>query len=342
MEDTVQSILQGVREGQELSVADALTLAQAASRAPEAFERVLSAADTLRRGEFGQRVTLCAIAAGKVGACSEDCAWCAQSYARSPNTETQAPTVLAAKRIADLAKQAFTNGASRFSLVDSGRAPNQGDLQRNLDALQDLTSDNPTGRFCASLGLITAEQARALAAAGVSRYHHNLETSRNHFPQVVTSHTFEDKLATLRAARSAGLQLCCGVLLGIGESWHDRIDLAHTLRTEVHPDSVPMNFLHPIAGTRLADRPPMPAREALLAIAIYRLMLPTTDIRIAGGRETVLGDLQSWIFRAGATGLMIGNYLTTAGRSVANDVRMISDLGLEMEISNDTANAPAK
>jgi biotin synthase len=162
------------------------------------------------------------------------------------------------------------------------------------------------------------------------RYNHNLETSRDFFPKVVTSHSFEDRLGTLAAARGGGLRLCCGGIFGIGESWLDRVDLAVTLRDEVQPDVVPLNFLHPIPGTPLEGASPLPPLEILTIIALFRLAMPEVDLKIAGGREKNLRDLQSWVFYAGGTSTLLGNYLTTTGRPARADLQMVADAGLRI------------
>ena len=179
------------------------------------------------------------------------------------------------------------------------------------------------------MGELDETTAHRLRAAGVVRYNHNLETSRSHFGHVVTTHSYDDRLATLRAARSAGIRLCCGGFFGIGETWGDRLELALTLRDEVKPDTVPLNFLDARPGTPMADTAPLTPLECLRVIAIFRFILPTTNIKIAGGRR-LLRDLQSWVFYAGATSLMVGDYLTTQGREASMDAQMVSDLGLEL------------
>jgi biotin synthase len=184
--------------------------------------------------------------------------------------------------------------------------------------------------LCASLGELTDDQAKALAAAGITRYNHNLETSRRFFGHVVSTHSYDDRLATLEAAKRAGLELCCGGIFGMGETWQDRIDLAVTLRDRVGPRIVPMNFLNPIPGTPLANTQPLAAIEVLVIVAVFRLAMPTTDLMIAGGRESNLRSLQSWVFHAGATSCISGNYLTTEGQPAAADLTMLADLGMRV------------
>jgi len=296
---------------------------------PHGHYELLYCANQVRVKHFANTVSLCSIGAGKIGACSEDCKWCAQSAAYPPGrtqAELAEPGELAAS-----ARDARCNKASSFGIVNSGLKPGRSDFASVLEAIEQIRRDTVSQlRLCASLGTLTEDQAGQLVDAGVTRYNHNIETSEAMYARMVTTHAYRDRLETLKTARSAGMSLCCGGIFGIGETWADRIDMGLTLRDEVKPDVTPLNFLAPIAGTPLADAEPLSAREILNIIAILRLTLPTTDIKIAGGREINLRDLQSWIFYAGATSMLVGNYLTTAGRSAEDDLRMIRDLGLEV------------
>lgn len=284
-------------------------------------------AGRITQAHFGRTVRLCSIVPGKLGGCSEDCKWCAQS--RIARSESPSARRVGQDEIVGAIRQAAGQGASHIGIVNSGRRPSQADLDAIAQAMGQARSDNLCEiGICASLGELTQVQSQQLVAMGVRRYHHNLETSQRYFPQMVTSHSFADRLETLRIARQAGLQLCCGGLFGLGETWDDRIDLALTLRDEVAPAVTPMNFLHPIPGTPLGDISPLDPLECLRIIAVYRFILPTVDLKICGGRVVNLRDLQSWMFQAGASSCMVGNYLTTAGRSVEQDLQMIRDLGL--------------
>jgi len=312
-------------EGRRLDRPDVLTLTQAAV---DKLDDLLYWANRVRRHHFGRCLRLCAIAPGKLGACSEDCKWCAQSAAAPGMTPPRRSTT---GEIIAAARDATTNGAAAMGIVNSGRRPSERDIDEVLAATKRIRSDNPCRlQICASLGELTDAQAARLAAGGVVRYHHNLETSREHFARMVTTHGYDERLETLRAARRAGMSICCGGLFGIGESWEDRAELAMTIRDQVAPDVTPLNFLHPIPGTPLADATPLAPREVLAIIAVFRLVLPTVDIKIAGGRQHNLRDLQSWAFYAGATSCMVGAYLTTAGRNVQDDLRMFADLGMEI------------
>lgn len=304
---------------------------------------LIQVASKLRYARFGSAVRLCSIVPGKLGGCSEDCKWCAQSAPGlgKPAQHTRTDEIIQAARDAKQLRAGY------IGIVNSGRQPSRNDLEKVMQAAAgisesgDVCKSGNSGnireedkagapRVCASLGSLTPEQANALAGSSVVRYHHNLETSRRFFPQVVTSHTYDEKLATLQAAKNAGLSLCCGGLFGLGETWDDRIELALTIRDEVKPAVVPLNFLVPIEGTELGSRVPITPLECLTVIAMFRLAMPNVDLKVAGGRESNLRDLQSWIFHAGATSIMVGNYLTTAGRSPKQDQQMLNDLNLQV------------
>jgi len=263
-----------------------------------------------------------------VGACSEDCKWCAQSASLCAPLK---PTRTNPEQIAAAAIEADRNGAASFGIVNSGRRPSQTDLDELASASRQIRRQGGCDiQICASLGELDHNTAAQLVSAGVTRYNHNLETSGSFFAQVVSTHSYEDRLKTLRQARKAGMSLCCGAIFGLGEDWEDRAELALTLRDEVCPDVVPMNFLHPIAGTPLEASEPLEPMEILRIIAIFRLVMPNVDLKLAGGREVNLRDLQSWMFHAGATSCLVGNYLTTPGRSCDEDLQMIADLGMHV------------
>jgi biotin synthase len=308
-------------EGRRLERAALVELADRGQRTPM---DLLYWANRVRERWKGRRVSLCCIVAGKLGSCAEDCRWCAQSGKSAPGVT--APRRTPQAELVQTARRARDCGAGHIGVVNSGRRPSGEDLRLVAQAI------GPMGEcgidVCASLGELSAEQATQLAAAGVRRYHHNLETSREFFARMVTTHTYDDRLATLKRAREAGMELCCGGLLGMGESWADRVELALTIRDEVSAACVPLNFLHPIPGTALEHAQPPAPMECLCIIAMFRLAMPAADIKVAGGREANLRDLQSWVFFAGASSLMTGDYLTTKGRGADADLRMIRDLGM--------------
>jgi len=284
-------------------------------------------ASRLRRHFLGNRVHVCAIVNVKSGACGEDCAFCSQS-ARAATKAPVYPMLSADQVLARLEPVLARLTPSSVGLVASGRA-SVGEAMELVEGV----APRLAGRVrcvCGSLGMADDEKARRLARAGLNRYNHNLETAAAFFPRIVSTHTQEDRLRTIESLRKAGLKLCVGGILGMGETPADRVALAFELK-RARVDSVPINFLNPVPGTRLAGRPKMRPLEALAAVAMFRFVLPNRHIKLAGGREAVLGDFQSWMFLAGASGFIVGDYLTTKGRSVDEDLRLLDQLGLEIE-----------
>ena len=324
MSDLIRAIVQQVIGGTPVTrcQAEQLVRSERASL-PELF----AGASRIREHYLGPKVRCCSIVASKVGLCDQDCAFCSQSA--HYRTHVTGGGTVEGQEVLAVSRQAADNGAQSFGIVNSGLGPADDEIEEWGEVIRAIRREGRV-RACASLGVLTFEQARRLAEAGVQRYNHNLQTSRRHFPSIVTTHTYDDRLATLRNLRAAGIELCCGALFGMGETWQDRLDLAFELR-ELNPEVVPMNFLIPIAGTPLEHSRALEPLECLRIIAVYRFILPSQRINIAGGREVNLRDLQSWMFLAGADSFMMGNYLTTCGRSADEDLRMIRDLGLELE-----------
>jgi biotin synthase len=296
-----------------------------ACRGPELYE-LFARAGRLRHERRGDRVGLCAIVNAKSGSCPEDCAFCAQS-ARYRTPAASHP-MLTAAAIASAGEGARAAGAHCFGIVTSGRSARgrEKDLEVILDAARSMKARGVS--VGAALGELDSRTAAMLKAAGVTRYNHNLETSRRHFAKICSTHSYEDRRRTVLAAKSAGLQVCCGGIFGMGETSEDRADLALDLR-ELEVESVPLNFLNPIPGTPLTGAERLAPLEILKIIAVFRFMLPRQEIKVCGGREVNLRDLQSWMFYAGADGTMIGNYLTTQGRPADEDLRMLRDLEME-------------
>jgi len=319
---SVESCARRVEAGEELRREDGLRLLEAATRDPPAVWR---AADAVRRRFRGRAVHLCGIVPVKVGRCPEDCHWCSQSA--HWQTAVDPKPLLPTEEIVEAAEAAERSGAAHFGLVSSGGRLSDEEFDAVLEAGRAVRSRTGLA-VCGSFGALTPERARRLAAAGFSRYNHNLETSPRHFPNVCTTHTWEDRLRSARAARDAGLDVCCGGLFGIGETDADRVDLALAVR-DLGAAVVPINTLHPIPGTPLADAAPLEPLKILSIIAVCRLLLPRQVITLAGGRERNLRDLQCLMFLAGADACLIGNYLTTRGRRAEEDLAMIRDLGLE-------------
>lgn len=316
-----------LRRADLLSIVEQARQGQGGQQPGQGVWDLLYQAHLVRRANFGRGVKLCSIVPGKLGNCSEDCKWCAQS-SHSVSGALQ-PGRATIDEICRAAAEARESGAANIGIVNSGRKPSTRDINEVIAAAERIAEENG-GKIgvCVSLGETSDNQFKKLSASSITRYHHNLETSRRFFPNMVTSHTYDDKLRTLRSARQAGLSICCGGLFGLGETWEDRIDLAIAIRNDIQPDVVPLNFLVPIPGTPLAAIEPMSPMEILQVIAVFRLVLPRVDLKVAAGRETNLRDLQSWIFLAGATSFMVGKYLTTAGQAIERDLKMLDDLGL--------------
>jgi biotin synthase len=286
---------------------------------------LFAAAGHIREHFRGTSINICSIVNAKSGACTEDCAYCAQSVLH----DTGAPVypLIAVTDIVKAAQSARENGAKRFCIVTSGRGiDSREDLETIARGVGEVRSIGLSP--CATLGTLTREQLSFLKSAGLDRYHHNIETSRDYFPRVCTTHTFDERLEVLRHAHSLGLSACSGGILGMGETMQDRVNMAFTLR-ELDVDSVPVNFLMPISGTPLEHAAFISPMDALHAIALFRFIMPEKEIRICAGRGTVLRSLHPFIFTAGADGFMIGNYLTTSGLDPAEDLAMIRDLGLQ-------------
>jgi len=289
---------------------------------------LLASANRVRRHYKGDEVSLCSIINAKSGQCPEDCAFCSQSI--SAGTDIPVYDMMPPEKIVDGARAAKKNGAHKFGIVTSGygfsgKGPKK-QLHKVIEAIGKM-KEGVRMQPCASLGIIDEAAARRLREAGLVEYHHNVETARSFFPNICTTHDYEEDVATVRAVKAAGLKACCGGVFGMGESREQRVEMAFTIR-ELNADSIPLNFLNPIKGTRLENAEPLEPLECLKIIAVYRLIFPDKDLKVAGGREKNLRDLQCLMFAAGANSTMVGNYLTTFGRPAEEDLRMIRDLGL--------------
>jgi len=292
------------------------------------FSDLLYWANKIRERFFSNKVKICSIVPGRLGGCNQDCKFCAQS-ARYP-TAYREVRLISDDKILKAAEQAKLNGVTSFGIVYSGRTITKKELNRLIRLIRRIKKEYHLN-VCASLGLITTEQAQELVASGLTGYNHNLETSERHFASIVTTHSYSDRVKTIEAAKQAGLRVCAGGIFGIGESDQDRVEMALRLRS-LDVDIVPMNFLHPIEGTPLGDAKGLEPRQILRIIALYRFILPQKTLKIAGGRVLNLRDLQSWIFYAGANAILSGNYLTTSGRAVSEDLQMLADLGLKQDL----------
>ena len=291
------------------------------------FLQLIPITNQLREEKFGNKVRLCGIVNAKSGRCPEDCKFCAQSSHWRAEIKTY--PLLSAQELVASARRAKQNGAREFSIVTSGKGiKSEKELEEIARAVKEITRLGLEP--CASLGIISDSALEFLKEAGLVRYHHNLESSKNFYPRICTTHSWEESYQVVKTAKELGLKVCSGGIFGLGESWEDRIELALEL-AKLKPDSVPLNFLIPIPKTPLESQEKLSPLDALKIIAIFRLMLPKTHLIICGGREEILGDFQSWLFPAGATGFIIGDYLTQKGRSPEQDLKLLENLGLEPE-----------
>jgi biotin synthase len=294
-----------------------------AARPLDELPDLIALAHKVRLEYCGADVELESLINAKSGACPEDCAFCSQSVKFDTGVDVypflDLDAVLAAARATRAA------GATQFCIVVAVRGPSERLLDKVIDAV-DAVHEQTGLEVACSLGLLTDEQAARLAAAGVRRYNHNLEAPRAVFPSICTTHTYDDRVATARLAIDAGMELCCGGILGMGETLAQRVDFAFEL-AELEPCEVPINFLVP-SGTPLGEERRITPREALQAIALFRLVLPSAWLRLAGGREYVLGELQAMGLVAGANALIVGNYLTTGGRPPEEDHALLEALGM--------------
>jgi biotin synthase len=303
-------------------------LAALAALPDDAVPSLAALAHEVRLSWCGPEVEVEGILSVKTGGCPEDCHFCSQSSRFA--SPVQATPFLDLDEVLAAARETAVLGASEFCIVLAVRGPDERLLQRILDVVPVVRAQ--TGlNVAVSAGILTADQARRLAEGGVHRYNHNLETARSYFARIATTHTWEERYETCVLARQAGMELCSGVLLGMGESDAQRLELVGQLRT-LDPDEVPINFLNPRPGTPLADSPLVQPLDAIRWIALFRLGLPRTILRYAGGREITLRELQSLGMTSGINALIVGNYLTTLGRSPDEDLRMLSDLRMPIGV----------
>ena len=308
--------------GESVSYEDACKLADIEGNNIE----LIIYANKLRMNYKNNSVFTCSIINAKSGLCSQDCAFCAQSGRHKTGVEVY--PLLSEEKLVENALRMEDAGATTYSMVASGFSPTDKELDTFIGAASAIKKKTSLS-ICTSIGVLTESTAKKLKECGVSTCHHNLETARSYFDRICTTHDYDDDVQALKLAKSAGLKLCSGGIFGLGEPWSQRVELAFTLK-ELDVDSIPINFLNPIAGTRMENMPLLSPMEALKAIALIRIINPKKEITICGGREKTLKDFQSWVFLAGANGLMIGNYLTTKGRSIDMDMDMIEAMGLEI------------
>ncbi len=315
-----------IKDGYEISKEECLELISKALENEDFFERLCSVSNEIRLHFCGNKFDLCTIINGKSGRCSEDCKYCAQS-AHYP-TEAEVYPLLDTQTLMDNANYNNDKGVLRFSVVTSGRTLTNEEVQNLCESYKTI-NDNVNISLCASHGLLSYEQFLKLKESGVARYHNNLETSRRNFPNICTTHTYDDKIAAIKAAQKSGLAVCSGGILGLGETMQDRVDMAFDLKS-IGIQSIPINILNPIINTPFENNPIVSYKEVLIVIAIYRLILPTAAIRLAGGRG-LLDDKGKKAFLSGANAAITGDMLTTQGISINDDLSMLSKLGFSIE-----------
>jgi biotin synthase len=308
----------------ELSPGEALQLALLPSQ-HDFF--LIEHAGKIRNHFLGNTIFTCSIINAKSGHCTEDCAFCAQSSHHHAGIKTY--PLLDGDTLVKTALQREKEGASRYAMVTSGFRLKQAEIDAICRAAERIRKETRL-ILCASVGVVTIPYLRQMKSSGITRYHHNLETARSYFHEVCTTHDYEADIEAVLLAQQEGMEVCSGGIMGLGETWEQRVELAVTLR-DLNVNAIPLNFLNPIPGTRFEKRSPLKGVEALKTIAITRFLNPKRHITLCGGREITLADLQPRLFEAGADGLMIGNYLTTLGRDAADDMEMIRALALHIE-----------
>lgn len=316
-EEMKDKILRGKWIGRE----EALRLAE------EPLEELRQAADEIRRKVCGNGFDLCTIVNAKCGRCSEDCRYCAQSAHYRTACEESYP-LLSTQELLEDARSNAQQGVLRYSMVTSGRRLSEEEVEQACESIRRIRAEVPI-EVCVSFGLLDEVQFRKIKAAGASRVHCNLESSARYFPSVCTTHTYEEKIRTLQAAKRAGLSICSGGILGLGETMEDRIDMVLTAR-ELGVKSIPVNLLNPIPGTPYENRVPLDNEEACRCVALFRFLIPDASIRLAGGRG-LLGDKGEACFLSGANAAISGDMLTTAGITVETDMELLRSSGFEVK-----------
>lgn len=311
---------QKIYSGFEITRDEAIVLAN------EPLEELTAAANEIRDKMCGNRFDMCTIINGKCGKCSEDCKYCAQSAHYHTNCQDSYP-LLSTKELLEGARYNKDQGVLRYSIVTSGRCLCDKEVDQVCESIREIRRQVDIA-VCVSFGLLEEKQFQKLKEAGASRVHCNLETSRNFFPKVCTTHTYDEKIATIQAAQSVGFSVCSGGIVGMGETMEDRIDMALTLR-KLGVKSVPVNLLNPIKGTPFEKNNILTKDEFCRTIAIFRFIIPDGDIRLAGGRG-LIGDKGEKCFQSGANAAITGDMLTTAGITAAADMELVRTLGYEV------------
>ena len=323
MKEFIKSIEEKVLADQAISYEEAMKLAGIEEK--EYIVQLCYSANKVREFFCGKEVDLCTIMNAKSGSCTEDCKFCAQSAHYKTNAEVY--ELVSEEAALKLAKENENEGVNRFSLVTSGRGATGSDFDKILDIYEALNREMKID-LCASLGILGYEQLLKLRNKGITMYHHNLETSREYYKNICTTHSYDERIDTINAAKKAGMVVCSGGIIGLGESLKDRIDLAFELR-DLGVKSIPVNVLNPVKGTPLENVESLSQEEILKTIAIIRFVNPKSLIRLAGGRDRI-DEFGKNCFNAGANATITGNYLTTSGNKICDDMKMVKDLKLKV------------
>jgi biotin synthase len=310
--------------GERLTMEEGLSLLEADD---DELLSILHAAFRVRKHYYGKKVKLNLIINAKSGLCPEDCGYCSQSIiSKAPINKYP---LLEKDVLVDGARKAMEMKAGTYCIVASGRGPTARELDQVVEAVKEIKETMPM-KICACLGVLSQDQANRLKEAGVERYNHNLNTSASNFANITTTHTYDDRVDTLEKVKASGMSPCSGCIIGMGETNQEIVEIAYALR-ELDADSIPVNFLNPIAGTPLENNRENNPRKCLKVLALFRFLCPTKEIRISGGREVNLRALQPLGLYA-ANSVFVGDYLTTEGQEATDDHKMIEDLGFEIEL----------
>ncbi|WP_431088580.1 biotin synthase BioB [Paenibacillus sp. 8b26] len=318
------SLAENVIHGGNVTLEEGLAVLEADD---EEILPIMQAAFRVRHHFYGKKVRLNMIMNAKSGLCPEDCGYCSQSIVSTAPVSKY--SMLDKESLLAGAREALARKAGTYCIVASGKGPTNRELDQIIEAVQEITSTMPL-KICACLGILKGDQGRRLAEAGVHRYNHNLNTSKANYPSITTTHTYDQRVETVKMAQSHGMSPCSGVIIGMGETNEEIVQMGYALR-EIGADSIPVNFLNPIPGTPLEGAKRTSPIRALKVLALFRFICPSKEIRVAGGRELNLGTLQPLSLYA-ANSIFVGDYLTTDGQAVTADHQMIEDLGFEIEM----------
>lgn len=316
-ENIAEEIIQGRRLERKDDLSFLLT---------EDLDTLCRAADRIRKELCGNKINLCVVINGRQGGCSENCKFCSQSAHNHSGIEVK--PFLDVDVMVEDCKKYYQKGAHKYSIVTAGKGLSEKDMQKACEAYEKMHQSCPGLGICASHGMLDEEGFQKLKEHGVDMYHENIETSKRYFPEVCTSHTYEDKLETISLAKKAGLSICCGGIIGMGETWEDRIDMAVSI-AEIGVDSIPLNALMPIKGTPFGDMEVLSEDDILRSICIFRFLNPVAGIRLAAGR-ILMKNSGKRAFLSGANAALTGDMLTTAGNNMEQDLQMLKEMGFEL------------